>query len=383
MSASLPAVDPERWSAVFRALSSPLEYADEAEWIDASLEALVRLVGGFAGMTVIIGPDHTGSYQLGVEPYAFIEMLRPMVGIRAGRARFEEPALDLAMQRTMAHGLKVWDVPYGERVTGVRFRQTSAFYHEVMRRHGLENCSVGHAEHGQHQAFLGVNFEDDRFGPLGSDDVRKVVELLLCAFEVGLATQATLGARRRGLLGSLDRLDVPVAVYDADGKLLHMNPPYRQATEPAPGGAELTTVARRLAVAAVAAARCDRWTGITGELTAEVPLRGRSVTVMASPIVSGTFHRRACALVTVDDGRPHLPAADALEQAYGLTPRQAEVARMLAMGWSNRRIAEHLGISPHTARHHAQAVLEKLGLHSRKALGLHLLAHLHVPSQDA
>ncbi len=339
MSASFRAVDAERWSAAFRALSSPLEYADEAEWIGASLKALVRLVGGFAGMTVIIGPDHTGSYQVGVEPHAFVEMLSPMVGVRAGRARFEEPALDLAMQRTMAHGLRVWDVPYGERVTGVRFRQTSAFYHEVMKRHGLENCSVGHAEVEEHQAFLGVNFEDDRFGPLGSDDVRKVLELL------------------------------------------HMNPPYRHVAELAPGGGEIDGVARRLAVAAVAAARCDRWTGIAGDLTAEVPSGGRPVTVRASPIVSGTFHRCACAVVTVDDGQPHLPAADALEQTYGLTPRQAEVARMLAMGWSNRQIAERLDLSPHTVRHHAQAVLEKLGLHSRKALGLHLLAHLHASPQ--
>lgn len=54
-------------------------------------------------------------------------------------------------------------------------------------------------------------------------------------------------------------------------------------------------------------------------------------------------------------------------------PRQAEVALLLARGGSNREIPERLSLSPDTVRHHAQRVLEKLGIHSRKALALTLL----------
>lgn len=42
---------------------------------------------------------------------------------------------------------------------------------------------------------------------------------------------------------------------------------------------------------------------------------------------------------------------------------------MLAEGCSNVTVAERLGISPHTARHHTQRVLAKLGVHSRSAAG--------------
>jgi DNA-binding CsgD family transcriptional regulator len=61
---------------------------------------------------------------------------------------------------------------------------------------------------------------------------------------------------------------------------------------------------------------------------------------------------------------PH-PRGSRLEQAYGMTPREAEVASLLAEGLSNSAVARRLGISPHTARHHTQRVLGKLGAHSR------------------
>jgi DNA-binding CsgD family transcriptional regulator len=45
------------------------------------------------------------------------------------------------------------------------------------------------------------------------------------------------------------------------------------------------------------------------------------------------------------------------------------VAAMLAQGRSNSAIAAALRISTHTARHHTQRVLAKLGVHSRAQAG--------------
>ena len=57
---------------------------------------------------------------------------------------------------------------------------------------------------------------------------------------------------------------------------------------------------------------------------------------------------------------------------YGLTEREIEVAKLLAEGRRNTAIAGTLGISPHTARHHTQRVLAKLGVHSRAEAGARL-----------
>ena len=74
------------------------------------------------------------------------------------------------------------------------------------------------------------------------------------------------------------------------------------------------------------------------------------------------------------NGKTVLPAAAApqLQIEYGMTPRQVEVALLLAEGCSNITVARRLGISPHTARHHTQRVLGKLGVHSRAEAGARL-----------
>src|ERR671928_1653572 len=51
-----------------------------------------------------------------------------------------------------------------------------------------------------------------------------------------------------------------------------------------------------------------------------------------------------------------------LIERYGLTPREAAVARLLAHRHSTAEIARALGISVHTARHHTESVLAKLGV---------------------
>ena len=48
-----------------------------------------------------------------------------------------------------------------------------------------------------------------------------------------------------------------------------------------------------------------------------------------------------------------------------LTPRQREVATLIALGLTNRQIAERLVISLRTADNHVQHIFDKLGLSSR------------------
>ena len=45
---------------------------------------------------------------------------------------------------------------------------------------------------------------------------------------------------------------------------------------------------------------------------------------------------------------------------------------LLARGRSNRKIADALGVTIHTARRHAEHVLQKLAVHSRAEVGARL-----------
>jgi DNA-binding NarL/FixJ family response regulator len=61
-----------------------------------------------------------------------------------------------------------------------------------------------------------------------------------------------------------------------------------------------------------------------------------------------------------------------LRTRFGLTRREVQVAKLLALGRSNQAIARELKISSHTARHHTQRILSKLEVHSRAEAGAKL-----------
>jgi DNA-binding CsgD family transcriptional regulator len=68
-----------------------------------------------------------------------------------------------------------------------------------------------------------------------------------------------------------------------------------------------------------------------------------------------------------DSARSEQPAP------FGLTHRELEVAQLLRLRRSNTELASTLGISEHTARHHTENVLAKLGLHSRMQVEEHVI----------
>jgi DNA-binding CsgD family transcriptional regulator len=57
----------------------------------------------------------------------------------------------------------------------------------------------------------------------------------------------------------------------------------------------------------------------------------------------------------------------ALQQAFSLTSREAEVLLWISRGKSNRDIGEILGISPRTVNKHLEQVFVKLGVENRAA----------------
>jgi len=78
-------------------------------------------------------------------------------------------------------------------------------------------------------------------------------------------------------------------------------------------------------------------------------------------------------MAMVDRLSPGLPTTQELRVSFGLRGREPQVALLAAEGLSNVAIAQRLRLSAHTVRHYLERVLERLGLHTRKALALHLM----------
>ena len=98
-----------------------------------------------------------------------------------------------------------------------------------------------------------------------------------------------------------------------------------------------------------AAARELRDMAVAGRLDGEAVER----------VLAAAGHRRGA--------RPALPA--------GLTTREAEVLRLLALGLTTREVSEQLTISAKTADHHIQHVYGKIGVSTRGAAALYAIEH--------
>ena len=189
---------------------------------------------------------------------------------------------------------------------------------------------------------------------------------LLPTFVVQVGTLAHRDAYRT----LLDVLSDPFGLFDAEGRLLHANPPLIALLAAEPDAERLRTDLTALAVTcAYDPGAAPAATEARTVQTCRATYRLRSMlltTHLVDPLTA--------VLVGVTREAPTLlPSADALRVRYGLTRREAEVALLLAEGLPNTDLAARLFISPHTARRHTEQVLAKLGLTSRKALALKLL----------
>jgi DNA-binding CsgD family transcriptional regulator/tetratricopeptide (TPR) repeat protein len=63
---------------------------------------------------------------------------------------------------------------------------------------------------------------------------------------------------------------------------------------------------------------------------------------------------------------PRRPQPGTLANPAGLTDRQLEILRLVATGLSNAEIAQQLVLSPRTVDHHVSAILQKLGVPTRR-----------------
>jgi len=69
------------------------------------------------------------------------------------------------------------------------------------------------------------------------------------------------------------------------------------------------------------------------------------------------------------------PARARTRHAAGLTDRELQVLRLIALGRSNREVARELAIAPKTAGNHIQSIYEKAGVGSRAAATLFAMQH--------
>jgi DNA-binding CsgD family transcriptional regulator len=160
---------------------------------------------------------------------------------------------------------------------------------------------------------------------------------------------------------AIDLLSEGIAVCSANATVLHRNGAFERVLKRDPGGRRLLGRIQELARSLVIRGGCEvvEQELFTGSRHYFVRLQLMDCEVSGATLV-------AIAL----EAAPDQPASlDDLRKRFTLTAREAEIALLLAAGRSNAQIARTLTISAHTARHHTERVLTKLGVRSRAEVG--------------
>jgi len=93
------------------------------------------------------------------------------------------------------------------------------------------------------------------------------------------------------------------------------------------------------------------------ELQSVIELVTRGETMCSPHIAHAMFARLSELAQTSANSVAHEPVI--------LSDRELEILQLIAEGWSNRQIAEHLYLSPHTVKNHVHNILKKLRVQRR------------------
>ncbi len=215
----------------------------------------------------------------------------------------------------------------------------------------------------------------DLMRELGSPDFKPQEANLLRRIAPHLGNGLKMAALRMQAPVEEGRTDIPgVLTLDHRGRVVQHTPAaerwLRDLEDLGPGWRERDGLPRALRTVFLLLRRAlsperDRDEEIVPTLRARAR-SGRWLTLYGS-LTETTPERRAETVVIIEPTKPEelLPFS---MSAYGLSPREEELVRLVVRGLSTARISRMLFISEHTVNNHLRSVFEKVGVSSRGEL---------------
>ncbi|MBL8960035.1 MAG: helix-turn-helix transcriptional regulator [Gemmatimonadetes bacterium] len=341
------------------ALVSALEHERLDDWRRACARTLKAVAGAEHAM-VMTAPEADERWALS-EDLSASEMERywalHLQGVDGGLERVRARGVSVVLLRDIVDG--DWD---GYRED----RMVQEFHWPNQQRDCIGLTAFGIPTEG---GISWMEFHSTRYPTPRLERGKILIRRLAPAFKTGLLARATGIGGTYDSARALDRLDVPVLLVSASGRIafrtrgvaqLLMNPRHEAQV--------LGAVAHLVRTQEVHLRGTPRRTHLPLAPTAlRVQVQERAFTLRATPVgPEGSATRLTMVLL---EEHPAPPPSDAeVREAFKLSMRELHVARLMSRGMADKEIARELGVSWHTARRHAEHVLRKTGVTRRSLL---------------
>jgi DNA-binding CsgD family transcriptional regulator len=360
VSVTLSPTDLDELRRAQQLLLAPLDGPEPMAWLAAAGEALRRLVAAEHVALMTDAPANPVLHTT-LPPPADEAFL------------IDYAAEDMATPRALGTGRGVTHL--SDVVPPEEFYR-SRLYHEFARPQGLFDPFMVLARPAPERVVWAVLPYAARQADSEIARRRTLLELAWPAFSAGLASHAALANRRAHLGALLDALPQALLVCDLDGRMLHQTPALTRLLAVSAAGEQLCGELRATvaAVRTVAAPAGGRLAPALAPVARTLHTSAGTYRLSGCVVPEGVLGNAPAVLVQIEPTAPAAPTPAELRERFGLTPREIEVARLLAERRTNREIAAALGISPHTAERHTERVLAKLGVASRTDVRARLAA---------
>lgn len=187
--------------------------------------------------------------------------------------------------------------------------------------------------------------------------------LILPALRAGARAEQSFRSSRTLFDSLIDRLPESVILFDHSGKPVHINEAASKALRADPEANVLLAKTKYLALKMLSEKSANL---VSREPTVLDTGRKRWSLEATFPELA-PFGERTPVMVTITE-LPSFAPVRGLSPGdnFHFTARETEVAQLLGRRLTNREVATELGMSEHTARHHTERVLKKMGVGSRR-----------------
>lgn len=348
-----------RFKSLLRATSAPLSFDTLESFSQAVLDPLLGMVEGHGGQLYITDP------KIRKKPVFLHHTYDENFTVDYRKRFFKESPLHNILRRGETKR-GAFDVA---SVLDYRRLEKTPFYHEFLKPRDI-HFMAGFASRipgTSTMVMLGVQ-RRRRQSEFSEEDI-ELLEMLIPPTLGAVRTLLLANDEREHLAQAFRGMPVGVLVLDWGGRPVYRNPVLEDLLKECPLSESDSDAIRSRAESLKHAYESTE--EVPGNESVPLLVGGdRKLLVRVSVLSEGLIDSQRHLLAIFEPRRLRRPEATRrrLRQVHGLTGREAEIAVHCLNGMTNPEIAEELGISRETVKHHLKQVYQKVGIERRSQL---------------